>query len=123
MENVMAHPFFEGIDWNLLQNKHVMPPYIPEFSPLPDKALYPDLESMMADLGKAKWLIDLPPSHDQKYFYAWYDWIFYLFLIVPNYLFFSLSLLLFYSSLILSFILLLLLLLLLLFIHIIYYVC
>lgn len=28
-EDIKSHPFFSGIDWNLLEQKHVEPPYIP----------------------------------------------------------------------------------------------
>jgi len=71
-EDVKRHPFFRDVDWDLLQQKHVIPPYIPpaDFDPM-GKSAYLDFETIMKDLGKHKWLTDTPPPEDDKYFAPW----------------------------------------------------
>lgn len=71
-KNIKSHPFFHGIDWELLEQKHIEPPFKPE----PTKSLdnlqsYPDLETLLREYGKADWLEDEPSKEDQKYFLNW----------------------------------------------------
>lgn len=68
---IKKHPFFRHIDWNLIEQRHVEPPYKPP--PLKRDATpkYPSFEAMLVDLGKGHWLTDLPHPTEQKYFANW----------------------------------------------------
>lgn len=72
VNNIKAHSFFREIDWDLLEQKHIDPPFKPDRSRLFDELeAYPDFESLMKDFGKSEWLDDPPPADDQKYFVNW----------------------------------------------------
>lgn len=70
---IKQHPFFEDFQWELLEQKHVEPPYKPtvKSSAMSDPHRYPTFEAMFADIGKTTWLTDIPEAEDQKYFAAW----------------------------------------------------
>jgi serine/threonine protein kinase len=70
---IKQHPFFEDFQWELLEQKHVEPPYKPtvKSSAMSDPHRYPTFEAMLADIGKTTWLTDIPEAEDQKYFAAW----------------------------------------------------
>ena len=72
LHKLKKHAFFEGIDWERLEQKHLIPPFIPEAPKLQEKAQYPDFETMMAALGKTEWLEDKPRKEEHKYFESWY---------------------------------------------------
>jgi hypothetical protein len=62
-----------GIDWDLLEQKHLEPPYKPERAKMLDELVpYPSFEALMHDFGKADWLDDPPAATEQKYFSNWY---------------------------------------------------
>jgi serine/threonine protein kinase len=71
-QDVKRHPFFQGLDWDLLEQKQIEPPYIPprndvsEFTPPA-----PDLRSLLAQHGKENYMIDAPPDEKQKFFENW----------------------------------------------------
>jgi hypothetical protein len=71
LQKLKHHPFFDGIDWERLEQKHLIPPFIPEVPKLLEKAHYPDFESMMATLNKNDWLEDLPLPEEHKYYQGW----------------------------------------------------
>jgi serine/threonine protein kinase len=73
VNEIKEHPYFENIDWDLLEQKHVEPPYKPvnKSSALNDPHRYPSFEAMLTDIGKANWMTDVPEPEDQKYFAAW----------------------------------------------------
>ena len=71
LNNLRSHPFFANIDWDLLEQKHVVPPFKPSPVMLDDSPLYPSLDAMLRDLGKADWVSEVPSSDEQKYFSAW----------------------------------------------------
>jgi serine/threonine protein kinase len=76
LKNIKKHPFFASIDWNLLEQKHMVPPFKPDPSDLcsAEKNIgmgYPDLPTMMGAYGKSTWLEELPPDDYQKYFASW----------------------------------------------------
>jgi protein-serine/threonine kinase len=76
-KNIKSHNFFKGIDWDLLEQKHIEPPYKPEHSRLLDELIpYPDFETLMKEYGKADWLNDAPQKEGQKYFANWYVFCF-----------------------------------------------
>lgn len=72
LHKLKKHPFFEGIEWERLEQKHLIPPFIPEAPKLQEKSQYPDFETMMSALGKTEWLEDKPRKEDHKYFEGWY---------------------------------------------------
>lgn len=71
LEDAKKHPYFRGIDWNLLQQKHVVPPFIPPVKPAKIDDHFVDFETIMSKLGKSKWLRELPDPNDDRYFAAW----------------------------------------------------
>jgi len=71
-KDIKKHPFFEGIDWDLMEQKHVEPPFKPDRPKTIDELVaYPSFEALMQDFGKADWLDDPPTAEDQKYFSNW----------------------------------------------------
>ena len=69
---IKSHIFFKGIDWELLEQKHVEPPYKPEhLKSLDDLMPYPDFDTLMKEYGKSEWLEDIPPKDSQRYFAMW----------------------------------------------------
>jgi len=71
LHKLKSHAFFEGIDWEKLEQKHLIPPYIPGPPKLQEKAHFPDFETMMGTLNKTEWLEDKPRPQDDKYFKDW----------------------------------------------------
>ena len=73
--DIKAHPFFKGIDWSLLEQKHVDPPFKPDHSKIirgnDDVTPFPDFETMMRQYNKSAWLDHIPTEKDQKYFENW----------------------------------------------------
>ena len=69
--DIRAHPFFEEIDFSLLEQKHLEPPYIPPSKLLEESPNYPSFEGLMSALGKTSWLTEVPDPKMQKYFGAW----------------------------------------------------
>lgn len=71
-KEIKAHPFFQSLDWNRLEQKHIEPPFKPEHPRILDQLQpYPDFEKMMEEFGKKEWLEDLPPREAQKFFVNW----------------------------------------------------
>ena len=70
--DIKNHPFFASIDWELLELKHVEPPFKPEpFDENDALVAYPDVETVLAEHGKSFWLDSMPPPEYQKYFVNW----------------------------------------------------
>lgn len=72
LKDIKSHPFFKSIDWDLLQQKHVEPPFKPEAKVLEETPRFANFETMMRELGKGDWLVDVPKPSEQKYFIDWY---------------------------------------------------
>jgi serine/threonine protein kinase len=73
-KDIKAHVFFQSIDWNRLEQKHIDPPFKPDHPRMLDALQpYPDFERMMEEFGKREWLEELPSKDIQKYFLNWYD--------------------------------------------------
>lgn len=68
---IRAHPFYADLDWSLLEQKHVEPPFIPQTKSLEESPQYTSFEALMTSLGKSAWLIELPDPKLQKYFNSW----------------------------------------------------
>lgn len=85
LQDIKNHKFFSSIDWALLEQKHVEPPYLPEVknNGVPEQPLFTSFESMLQEFGKGNWLEDIPREDDQKYFATWYviDWFYISFLL------------------------------------------
>lgn len=71
VDDIKTHPFFSGIDWDLLEQKHLEPPLLPASTVLNEKVTYSGHEDMLKALEKESWLLDAPLPQDQKYFANW----------------------------------------------------
>ena len=71
VDEIKSHPFFAGLDWHLLEQKHEEPPVIPTSTVLNEKVAYNSYEDMLKALDKESWLTDVPSPSDQKYFANW----------------------------------------------------
>jgi serine/threonine protein kinase len=72
IQDIKNHKFFSCINWEKLEQKHIVPPFIPEERKMDENSLFPNFESMMNEFGKGSWLDDKPPESGQKYFSNWY---------------------------------------------------
>lgn len=73
-KEIKAHKFFDGIDWSLLEQKHVEAPFKPDKSKVigcEDAPPFPDFETMMKEYNKEKWLTQTPAEKEQRYFANW----------------------------------------------------
>jgi serine/threonine protein kinase len=71
VDTIKDHPFFNGIDWHLLEQKHLEPPVVPTSSVLSEKVTYTNHEEMLKSLNKEDWVYDTPLPSEQKYFASW----------------------------------------------------
>lgn len=62
---------FKDVNWLQLSQKHVTPPFKPQPTFIPDHQPHESFESMMAELGKARWLRNTLRPAGQKFFEAW----------------------------------------------------
>lgn len=74
-KEVKRHPFFQGLDWDLLEQKQIEPPYKP---PPPPESTYADYNSNGNDLravlmayGKSTMMDQVPTPEEQAYFDTW----------------------------------------------------
>lgn len=72
LQNIKNHPFFSNIDWELLEQKHIEPPFKPIAKSFDDLQAYSNFETMMKDLGKDHWLVEDFKEVEQVYFSKWY---------------------------------------------------
>jgi len=72
---VMAHAIFKDIDWKLLIEKKIQPPFQPDFHTVHEneKPKYEGLEAMIQQLNKSDWLQANKPLRRevQRYFDSW----------------------------------------------------
>lgn len=79
VKEIKTHVFFEGIDWNKLGQKHVIPPYIPSKAEAEeacqdlekDVVKYDSFESMVVSVGEESWTSNSPSESQDKYFAKW----------------------------------------------------
>jgi serine/threonine protein kinase len=73
VSDIKKHPYFANIDWELLEQKHVEPPYKPitKNCAQNDQHRFASFDLMLASLGKTQWNVEVPESEEQKYFAAW----------------------------------------------------
>lgn len=70
-ENIKNHPFFRDIDWVLLEQKQILPPYVPTVVAInPVGPTTSDLNNLLQIYGKENFLIK-PSPEQQKYFENW----------------------------------------------------
>ena len=74
VKEIKDHPYFSNINWELLEQRHVVPPFIPVLKSLAQNDIhrYPNFDSMLTDIGKSSWSTDILEPEDQAYFAAWY---------------------------------------------------
>lgn len=70
VSEVKGHPFFRGIEWNKLEQKHVIPPVIPAPPKLDSKPQWPNFNAMLKQLGSPDWTI-VPEANEQAHFDDW----------------------------------------------------
>lgn len=71
IKNIKSHPFFAQIDWDKLEQKHHIPPFIPKVGRLKERALYQTCDSMLESYRKKEWLDGKISLEDQKHFQSW----------------------------------------------------
>lgn len=73
VNDIKEHPYFNNIDWELLEQKHIEPPFMPVNKNLAHNDLhrYPNFDAMLSNIGKSNWNTDVPAPEEQKYFAAW----------------------------------------------------
>lgn len=91
VREIKQHAFFENISWRSLEQKKVMPPYLPTMSkattpkrmdsrnvPAFDQNVVPaaqdahaNFEAMMLDIGRSDWLRQKIADRDQEFFDSW----------------------------------------------------
>lgn len=72
VKDIKNHPFFRNINWDILEQKLVEPPFKPEIKAEDENLIpYPDLKSLFYEYGKTYWLEDEPEPEYQKYFANW----------------------------------------------------
>ncbi|KAJ1392690.1 kinase-like domain-containing protein [Ochromonadaceae sp. CCMP2298] len=70
VKNLKKHPWFKSVDWSLLEQKQVEPPFKPDT----DRGVleaYPSLEALLGEHGKGGWFDALPPERQQEHFVDW----------------------------------------------------
>jgi len=71
-KEIKSHPFFKGIDWELLEAKQIPPPFMPDRKQRSNAPQFDGFEDMMCQLGKEKWITEeMPKWNQQRYFGGW----------------------------------------------------
>ena len=73
VKDIKEHPYFANINWDLLEQKHVEPPFKPVNKSLADNDnhRYASFDALLNDIGKSCWNTEYPDPEEQKYFAAW----------------------------------------------------
>jgi hypothetical protein len=69
--NVKKHQFLREIQWELLEQRHVIPPYKPLPQLLRQSSVFSSVEDALISLGKINWLAELPSRSEQSFFKNW----------------------------------------------------
>lgn len=73
VQNVKAHPFYADIDFNLLAQKHVIPPDIPPpVSEAYEEQKFENFQDMLKKIQLDEWANVRPSAVEQFYFASWY---------------------------------------------------
>jgi serine/threonine protein kinase len=74
-KEVKRHPFFRGLDWDMLEQKQIEPPYKPPPPPESTFAEYnsngSDLRAVLTVYGKGSLMDHIPLTEEQRYFDTW----------------------------------------------------
>lgn len=60
-----------GLDWDLLEQKQIEPPFKPPRHSDSERYFSQDLKSLLGQYGKESYMVDTPPDDKQKYFDNW----------------------------------------------------
>jgi len=71
IKNVKSHTFLNKIQWELLEQRHIIPPYKPIANSTVNRAVHNSLESVLVASGKQDWLTEHPSRAEQKNFKNW----------------------------------------------------
>lgn len=71
IDDVKAHKFFDGINWDKLLMKHQIPPFLPDHTEMDDSQKQDSFEDMLASIGKEHWLDKNVNSKFQHFFDTW----------------------------------------------------
>jgi serine/threonine protein kinase len=71
-QQVMKHPYFHDISWDLLGTKRLEPPHLPSQSSLSEMPLYDSFYEMMEAEGKESWLEKHISPGQQHLFESWF---------------------------------------------------
>jgi len=71
VSNIKRHPFFQGLDWELLEQKQIPPPFVPPHSALKGPLMEKDLRSLLILSGKGHYMDQVLGPEDQKHFETW----------------------------------------------------
>ena len=79
--NIKSHPYFKDLRWSKLEQKHLVPPFIPSdtvlsrngkednHSPTDEEEV--SLEQLLKSADRRKWLLEAPSDSYQIYFENW----------------------------------------------------
>lgn len=74
-KEVKRHPFFQGLDWDLLEQKQIEPPFKPAPPPESTYADYNsngnDLRAVLMAYGKSTMMDQVPTPEEQVHFDTW----------------------------------------------------
>jgi serine/threonine protein kinase len=70
VSEVKNHAFFRGIEWNKLEQKHVIPPAVPPPAKYESKPQWPSFSTMTKQVGSPDWSI-VPHDSQQRHFEDW----------------------------------------------------
>ena len=70
-KNVKNHSFLNKIQWELLEQRHIIPPYKPVLKNVVEKPMHDSIEDALRSHGKHAWLFDFPTRSEQKNFKNW----------------------------------------------------
>lgn len=70
VNEVKSHAFFRGIEWNKLEQKHVIPPAVPPPAKYDSKPQWPCFSAVVKQLGSAEWGV-VPDDSQQAHFDDW----------------------------------------------------
>jgi hypothetical protein len=72
IQNIKKHAFFATVDWDLLEQKQIQPPFLPYGIDYYDGFIpVPDLKTLLTSYGKGNYLEDCPDDDLQKHFSNW----------------------------------------------------
>lgn len=71
IKDVKGHKFLKGIQWELLEQRHIIPPYKPIARSSASRPVHPSLDAVLVASNKQDWLTEHPSRAEQKNFKNW----------------------------------------------------